>query len=133
MINDSEFTEEQKRTLAEKQKEIDVLQAQIAAQRKEKEEWEREHFQGVGRPSPSIGSMLLTDEIRKQAERVQPRRNSRIPPHLEKNHVIPPSSQDEALALDVPACLTQRQDANTHPQPTSCLPLPHPQSSVLGC
>ena len=52
MINDSEFTEEQKRTLAEKQKEIDVLQAQIAAQRKEKEEWEREHFQGVGRPSP---------------------------------------------------------------------------------
>src|SRR5574337_88479 len=27
-----------------------------------------------------------------------PRRNSRIPPHLEKNHVVPPSSQDEALS-----------------------------------
>ena len=27
-----------------------------------------------------------------------PRRNSRIPPYLEKNHVAPPSSQDEALS-----------------------------------
>src|SRR5574342_718782 len=27
-----------------------------------------------------------------------PRRNSRIPPQLEKNHVVPPSSQDEALS-----------------------------------
>ena len=27
-----------------------------------------------------------------------PRRNSRIPPQLEKRHVVPPSSQDEALA-----------------------------------
>ena len=28
-----------------------------------------------------------------------PRRNSRILPQLEKNHVAPPSSQDEALGL----------------------------------
>ena len=27
-----------------------------------------------------------------------PRRNSRIPPQLEKNHVVPPSSKDEALS-----------------------------------
>src|SRR5574339_1024989 len=27
-----------------------------------------------------------------------PRRNSRIPPELEKNHVAPPSSQNEALS-----------------------------------
>src|SRR5574339_352621 len=27
-----------------------------------------------------------------------PRRNSRIPPELKKNHVAPPSSQDEALS-----------------------------------
>ena len=71
MINDSEFTEEQKRTLAEKQKEIEALQAQVDAQRKEKDEWERDHFQRVGRPFSSIGSMLLTDEIRKQAEEIQ--------------------------------------------------------------
>ncbi len=55
MINDSEFTEEQKRTLAEKQKEIEVLQAQVDAQRKEKDEWERDYLQKVGGPSPSIG------------------------------------------------------------------------------
>ena len=39
-----------------------------------------------------------SDDVR-QAARLLLRRNSRIPPHLEKNHVIPPSSQDEALAL----------------------------------
>src|SRR5574337_720856 len=32
-----------------------------------------------------------------EASRI-PRRNSRIPPQLEKNHVVPPSSQDEALS-----------------------------------
>ena len=32
----------------------------------------------------------------------------------------------------VPAYLMQRQDANAHPQPTSPLPPPCPQSSVLG-
>jgi len=79
MINDSEFTEEQKRTLAEKQKEIEALQAQVDAQRKEKDEWERDHFQRVGRPFSSIGSMLLTDEIRKQAERVQALSNGLMP------------------------------------------------------
>lgn len=78
MITDSEFTEEQKRTLAEKQKKIEALQAQIAAQRKEKDEWEREHLERVGRPFPSIGSMLLTDEIRKQAEEVQALSNGLI-------------------------------------------------------
>src|SRR5574341_426945 len=31
-----------------------------------------------------------------EASRI-PRRNSRIPPQLEKNHVVPPSSQDEAF------------------------------------
>src|SRR5574337_1256116 len=33
----------------------------------------------------------------KEASRI-PRGNSRIPPQLEKNHVVPPSSQDEALS-----------------------------------
>src|SRR5574340_346342 len=32
-----------------------------------------------------------------EASRI-PRRNSSIPPQLEKNHVVPPSSQDEALS-----------------------------------
>ena len=32
-----------------------------------------------------------------QEEAWIPRRNSRIPPHLEKNHVLPSTSQDEAL------------------------------------
>src|SRR5574339_239527 len=32
-----------------------------------------------------------------EASRI-PRRNWRIPPQLEKNHVVPPSSQDEALS-----------------------------------
>ena len=32
------------------------------------------------------------------AENLFPRRNSRMPPQLEKNHVVPTSWQDEALA-----------------------------------
>ena len=87
MTNDSEFTEEQKRTLAEKQKKIEALQAQIAAQRKEKDEWEREHLQSVGRPFPSIGSMLLTEEIRKQTEEIQ----------VLSNRLMPASSQVRAM------------------------------------
>ena len=35
-----------------------------------------------------------------EASWIPPRRNSRIPPQLEKNHVVPPPSQDEALSRD---------------------------------
>ena len=35
----------------------------------------------------------------REAWRAAVRRNSRIPPQLEKNHVVPPSSRDEGLRL----------------------------------
>ena len=40
-----------------------------------------------------------------------PRRNSRIPPQLEKRHVVPPSSQDEALA---PYSVSREKEMATH-------------------
>ena len=47
-------------------------------------------------PRNSKGSLGFTGPT--QEEACNPRRNSKIPPQLEKNHVVPTSLQDEPLA-----------------------------------